>query len=57
MPLSLYRPDVDALRAGKPRVVVGIGEQLAGQTIHDMGMALADKLGTEPVLSRRPHGL
>ncbi|MBG0792422.1 alpha/beta fold hydrolase [Methylocystis sp. H62] len=48
MPLSLYRPDVDALRAGKPRVVVAIGEQSAGQPIEGMGMALAEKLGTEP---------
>ena len=49
IPLSLYRPDVDALRAGTPRVVVGIGEQSSGQIIHDMGMALARNLATEPV--------
>ena len=49
IPLSLYRPDVEALRTGTPRVVVGIGEQSAGQIIHDMGMALARKLGTDPV--------
>ena len=48
-PLSFYRPDVEALRAGNPRVVVGIGEQSAGQPIERMAMALADKLGTEPV--------
>lgn len=55
MPLSLYRPDIATLRAGQPRVVVGIGEQSAGQTIHDMGMALAEKLGTEPVLFPGDH--
>ena len=33
----------------KPRVVVGIGEESAGQPIDSMGMALADKLGTERV--------
>ena len=48
IPLSLYRPDVDALRAGTPRVVVGIGEQSAGQMIHDMGMALARLLAPNP---------
>jgi pimeloyl-ACP methyl ester carboxylesterase len=47
MPLSLYRPDVEALRAGKPRVVVGLGEQSAGQPIYDMGMAVAEKLGSK----------
>ena len=47
-PLSFFRPDVEALRAGKPRVVVAIGEQSAGQPIERMAMALAGKLGTEP---------
>jgi pimeloyl-ACP methyl ester carboxylesterase len=55
MPLSLYRPDVDALRAGKPRVVVAIGEQSGGQPIAAMGMALAEKLGTEPVVFPGDH--
>ena len=49
MPLSLYRPDVEKLRAGKPRVVVGLGEESAGQPIHAMGTALAKKLGIRPV--------
>ena len=55
VPLSLYRPDAEVLRAGKPRVVVGIGEQSVGQMIHDMGMALARKLGTEPVTFPGDH--
>ncbi len=54
-PLSFYRPDVAALRAGKPRVVVGIGEQSAGQPIEQMGMALAEQLGTERVLFPGDH--
>ncbi|MER8429204.1 alpha/beta fold hydrolase [Mesorhizobium caraganae] len=45
MPLSLYRPDVEALR-GRP-VVVGIGEESIGQPIDGMGKALADRLGTK----------
>ena len=49
MPLSLYRPDVEALRAGKPRIVVAIGEESAGQPIDGMARALADKLGAKPV--------
>ena len=55
IPLSLYRPDVEALRAGKPRVTVGIGEQSTGQIIHEMAMALADGLGTDPVFFPGDH--
>lgn len=55
MPLSLYRPDVSALRKGQPRVVVGVGEESAGQPIDSMGRALAAKLGTEPVLFPGDH--
>lgn len=55
MPLSLYRPDIGALRTGKPLVVVGIGEQSAGQPIEGMGMALAEKLGIEPVIFPGDH--
>ncbi len=55
IPLSLYRPEVEALRAGKPRIIIGIGEASAGQMIHDMGMALAGQLGTEPVVFPGDH--
>ncbi len=55
LPLSQYRPDVEALRNGQPRVVVGIGEQSAGQIIHEMGMAVADRLGTRPVYFPGDH--
>ncbi len=55
MPLSLYQPDVDVLRAGEPRVVVGLGEQSAGQPIYGMGMVLAEKLGKEPVIFPGDH--
>lgn len=49
LPLSFYRPDVAALRAGKPRVLVGIGQDSAGQPIEQMALALAEKLAVEPV--------
>lgn len=48
-PLSFYKPDVDALKKGKARIVVAIGEESAGQPIEAMSMALAEKLGTQPV--------
>lgn len=49
LPLSRYRPDVEALRVGEPHVVVAIGEASVGQPIHAMGTALAAQLGSEPV--------
>ena len=55
MPLSLYRPDVVALRSGTPAIVVGTGEESAGQTIHAIGVALASKLGTAPVVFPGDH--
>lgn len=55
LPLSLYRPDVDRLRAGQARIVVGIGQESAGQPIAAMGMALAEQLGTAPVLFPGDH--
>lgn len=55
LPLSLYRPDVDTLRAGSPRIMVGVGAASAGKTIHDIGLALAGKLGIEPVVFPGDH--
>jgi pimeloyl-ACP methyl ester carboxylesterase len=49
LPLSLYEPKVATLRKGKPRIVIGLGEQSKGQIIYEMGTALAEKLGVEPV--------
>jgi pimeloyl-ACP methyl ester carboxylesterase len=55
IPLSVYVPDVDALRMGKPQIVVGMGEESVGAPIYEMGMALAQKLGTEPVIFPGDH--
>lgn len=48
-PLSMYEPDVEALRSGRPHVVVAIGEASAGLPIAAMGEALARRLGTKPL--------
>ena len=55
LPLSLYEPKVEALRKGKPRIVIGLGEQSKGQPIHEMGTAVAGKLGVEPVAFPGDH--
>lgn len=49
LPLSLYQPDVEALKQGQPRIVVAIGEKSAGQPIEAMSTALTKKLGNQPV--------
>jgi pimeloyl-ACP methyl ester carboxylesterase len=48
-PISLFVPDIDALRAGPARVVVGVGAASAGQLAHRAAAALAERLGTGPV--------
>lgn len=53
--LSSYVPDVDALRAGTPRIVVAIGEQSVGQPIHEMSLGLAARLARDPVMFPGDH--
>jgi pimeloyl-ACP methyl ester carboxylesterase len=48
-PLSLFIPDVAALKSGSPRIVVGIGETSSGQAAYRTAVALAERLGTQPV--------
>jgi hypothetical protein len=55
-PLSRYVPDVDALRAGPVQVVVGAGESSAGQFAHRSAVALAVKLGADPLIFPGGHG-
>lgn len=53
-PLSFYKPDVTALKAG-PKVVVGISTESEGQPIARMSGALAEKLGVTPVAFPGDH--
>lgn len=54
-PSVRWRPDVAALRAGAPRIVVGIGEESAGQLCDRASRTLAAQLGVEPVLFPGDH--
>jgi pimeloyl-ACP methyl ester carboxylesterase len=47
-PAATYVPDVAALRSGSSRVVVGVGDASEGQMAHDTGLALAERLGSQP---------
>jgi pimeloyl-ACP methyl ester carboxylesterase len=51
-----YVPDVATLKAGKPQVVVGVGEATRGQVAHQTGVALAERLGMDPVIFPGDHG-
>ncbi|WP_017540655.1 alpha/beta fold hydrolase [Nocardiopsis halophila] len=50
-----WRPDTEALRSGGARVVVGIGEDSAGELCDRTSRALAEALGTEPVMFPGGH--
>jgi pimeloyl-ACP methyl ester carboxylesterase len=55
LPITDYVPDIDALQAGSARVVVGVGEESVGELAHDTAVALADRLGTPPVIFAGDH--
>jgi len=54
-PLSHYRPDVEALRANKIPIVVGVGEETVGQTANRTALALAKKLEVTRVVFPGDH--
>lgn len=50
-----WQPDLDLLRAAGTRVVVGVGEESAGQLAERTSRALADALGLAPVVFPGGH--
>jgi pimeloyl-ACP methyl ester carboxylesterase len=50
-----FRPDLEALRTGGTRIVVGIGEQSTGQVCDRTSTALAAALGIDPVIFPGDH--
>ena len=54
-PLSEYVPDVAALAAMPGKVAVGLGAASEGTTAYQTGLALADRLGVEPVTFPGDH--
>lgn len=51
-----YLPDVAALTAGTSRVVVGVGDASGGLVTYQTSVALAERLGTQPVEFPGDHG-
>ncbi len=50
-----FVPDLEALRTGPTRIVVGIGEESTGQVCDRTSTALAKALGIEPVIFPGDH--
>jgi pimeloyl-ACP methyl ester carboxylesterase len=51
-----YQPDFDALRSAPTRIVVGVGADSEGELAHRGGEAVAERLGTTPVIFPSGHG-
>lgn len=54
--LTLFEPDVDALRAASTRIVVGVGAESGGELAHRAAVVLAERLGVEPTIFPGNHG-
>jgi len=54
--VSLWRPDLDALRSSATRIVVGVGATSKGQLANRTALALAAALGTAAVEFPGDHG-
>ncbi|MGM1058505.1 alpha/beta fold hydrolase, partial [Saccharothrix sp. Mg75] len=55
VPTAFWAPDLDVLRASPSRVVVGIGEESAGQLCDRTSRALAAAIGVEPTAFPGDH--
>jgi pimeloyl-ACP methyl ester carboxylesterase len=51
-----YEPDFDALRVASTRIVMAAGAESEGQLTSRGAFAVADRLGTEPVIFPSNHG-
>jgi pimeloyl-ACP methyl ester carboxylesterase len=54
-PTTRWQPDVDALRSGATRIVIGIGAESTGQLCDLTSTALADALDVEPAIFPGDH--
>ncbi len=51
-----FEPDFEALRAASTRIVMGAGAESAGTLAHRGALAVAERLGTAPVIFPSGHG-
>jgi pimeloyl-ACP methyl ester carboxylesterase len=55
-PFSTYVPDLTTLRSSTTRVVAAMGEASAGEPPYRAAVAVAERLGVEPVILPGDHG-
>ncbi|HKG52172.1 MAG TPA: alpha/beta hydrolase [Actinomycetales bacterium] len=55
-PFTRYEPDVDALRSGRPRVLIAVGEMSRGEVAARSARALAEQLGIPTTAFPGHHG-
>ena len=55
-PFNKYVPDIAALRASSVRVVAAVGEASEGEPPYRAAVAVAEQLGTQPVVFPGDHG-
>ncbi|MDQ6796349.1 MAG: alpha/beta hydrolase [Chloroflexota bacterium] len=55
-PFNKYVPDIKTLQASSARVVAAMGDASRGEPPHQAAVALAERLGTQPVLFPGDHG-
>jgi pimeloyl-ACP methyl ester carboxylesterase len=53
---NYYKHDFDALRAASTRIVIGVGEESKDEFAHRAGLAVAERLNTQPVTFPSNHG-
>jgi hypothetical protein len=51
-----YEPDIEALRAASTRIVIAAGAGSAGELANRGAHAVAERIGTEPVVFPSHHG-
>ena len=51
-----YEPDYDALRSAPTRVVLGVGAESEDMFTYRAGVAVAERLGADPVVFPGGHG-
>jgi pimeloyl-ACP methyl ester carboxylesterase len=56
LPITTYQPDFDALRAASTRIVMAAGRESEGEMAHRGALAVAEQLGTQPVIFPSHHG-
>jgi pimeloyl-ACP methyl ester carboxylesterase len=52
----VFEPDIDALRAASTRIVLAAGGESIGELANRAAFAMAERLGTEPIIFPSHHG-